>query len=134
MQFLVLLIPKIGQYPAASILKAVAKKSSDRIKDETLILADQAEKAVGQVRDSVRDLLITKCPEKADELARLFSEGTWTHDHPLTFETLQSFGLPARSNIPSEFLDLMNLYPQPVRRQPTVEYLPHPPAIRKFSS
>ncbi len=24
-----------------------------------------------------------------------------------------------------EFLDLMSLYPQPVRRQPTVEYLPH---------
>jgi len=25
-----------------------------------------------------------------------------------------------------EFLGLMNLYPQPVRRQPTVEYLPEP--------
>ena len=118
--------PQLGQYPAASILKAVAKKSPDKIKDETLILADQAEKAVGQVRNSVRDLLITKCPEaKADELARLFSEGTWTHDHPLTFDTLKGFGLPARSDIPSEFLDLMSLYPQPVRRQPTVEYLPH---------
>src|SRR5437867_8258018 len=118
--------PQLGQYPAASILKAVAKKSPDRIKDETLILADQAEKAVAQVRDSVRELLLTKFPEgKAHELARLFSEGTWTHDHPLTFETLQGFGLPARPNIPSEFLDLMNLYPQPVRRQPTVEYLPH---------
>jgi len=118
--------PQLGQYPAASILKAVAKKSPDKIKDETLILADQGEKAVGQVRNSVRDLLITKCPEaKADELARLFSEGTWTHDHPLTFDTLKGFGLPARSDIPSEFLDLMSLYPQPVRRQPTVEYLPH---------
>src|SRR5437867_13167359 len=40
--------PQIGQYPAASILKAIAKKSPDRIKDETLILADQAEKALGQ--------------------------------------------------------------------------------------
>ena len=44
--------PQLGQYPAASILKAVAKKSPDKIKDETLILADQAEKAVGQVRNT----------------------------------------------------------------------------------
>src|SRR5207249_9151245 len=47
--------PQLGQYPAASILKAVAKKSLDRIKDETLILADQAEKAVSQVRSGVRE-------------------------------------------------------------------------------
>ena len=30
----------------------------------------------------------------------------------------------SRVDIPSEFLDLMHLYPQPVRRQPGVEYLP----------
>jgi len=53
MQFLVLLIPKIGQYPAASILKAVAKKSPDRIKDETLILADHAEKAWAGPRQAI---------------------------------------------------------------------------------
>ena len=63
-------------------------------------------------------------PEKAEELARLPSEGAWTHDHPITYETAKSFGLPVRCDIPSEFLDLMNLYPQPVGRQPTVEYLP----------
>ena len=31
-----------------------------------------------------------------------------------------------RNDIPAEFLDLMALYPQPVRRQPSVEYLPLP--------
>jgi hypothetical protein len=60
-----------------------------------------------------------------DDLARLLSEGTWTHDHPITFERAKSFGLPVRSDLPHEFLDPMSLYPQPVRRQPTVEYLPH---------
>jgi hypothetical protein len=63
---------------------------------------------------------------RAAELARLLSEGTWTHDHPVTYETGKSFGLPVWSDIPAEFLDLMNLYPQPVRRNPTVEYLPEP--------
>ncbi len=116
--------PQLGQYPAASILKAVARKPVAEVDDATLIMADQAEKAISQVRDSVRELLADKRPEKAEELARLLSEGTWTHDHPITYERAKSFGLPVRSDIPSEFLDLMNFYPQPVRRQPTVEYLP----------
>jgi hypothetical protein len=34
--------------------------------------------------------------------------------------------LKVRSDIPAEMLELMSLYPQPVRRQPTVEYLPFP--------
>jgi ClpP class serine protease len=117
--------PQLGQYPAASILKAVARKPVAEVDDQTLILADQAEKAVSQVRESVQELLADKCPkDKAAELARLLSEGTWTHDHPITFEAAKSFGLPVRSDLPPEFFDLMTLFPQPVRRQPTVEYLP----------
>ena len=119
--------PQLGQFPAASILKAVEKKPVADVDDKTLILADQAEKAMTLVRESVRDLLADKCPpDKAEELARLLSHGTWTHDHPITYEAAGGFGLPVRSDIPDEFLDLMALYPQPVRRQPTVEYLPQP--------
>ena len=119
--------PQLGEYPAASILKAVARKPVAETDDKTLILADQAEKAMAQVCESVRELLAAKCPpEQAEKLARLLSEGTWTHDYPITYETAQRFGLPVRCDIPSEFLDLMHLYPQPVRRQPTVEYLPEP--------
>jgi hypothetical protein len=80
---------------------------------------------MSQLREGVRKLLADKCPqEKTEELAGLLSGGTWTHDHPITYETARNFGLPVRCDIPAEFLDLMNLYPQPVRRQPTVEYLP----------
>lgn len=117
--------PQLGQYPAASIIKVVERKPIAEVDDQTLILADQSEKAITQVRHSVRELLTGKCPpEKAEPLARLLSEGTWTHDHPITFETAREFGLPVRSDMPAEFLDLMSLYPQPVRHQPTVEYLP----------
>jgi ClpP class serine protease len=38
--------PQLGQYPGASILKAVAKKPVAEVDDQTLILADQAEKAL----------------------------------------------------------------------------------------
>jgi ClpP class serine protease len=117
--------PQLGQYPGASILKAVARKPIERVADETLILADQAEKAVVQLRASVRELLATKVPgEKIDEVTRLLTEGTWTHDYPITFEAAKSLGLPARSDMPREVLDLLSLYPQPVRHQPSVEYLP----------
>jgi ClpP class serine protease len=117
--------PQLGQYPAASVLRAVARKPVAEVADETLVLADQGEKAIAQVRDAVRLLLGARStPEKADELSRLLSEGTWTHDYPITFEAAKGLGLPVRADIPNEFMDLMALYPQPVRRQPTVEYRP----------
>jgi ClpP class serine protease len=117
--------PQLGQHPAASVLKAVAKKPVAEVDDETLILADQAEKAIAQVRESVRELISERhAAEKADELARLLSEGTWTHDYPITFRKAQELGLPVRADMPTEVLELMRLFPQPTRRTPTVEYLP----------
>ena len=41
--------PQIGQYPAASIVKAVKAKPVAEIDDETLILADVSRKALDQV-------------------------------------------------------------------------------------
>jgi ClpP class serine protease len=117
--------PQLGQSPAASILNAVSRKSPQDIDDETLILADQAEKAVAQVRASIKELLRKKCPEdKADSLAQILSEGRWTHDYPITVDAAKELGLPVNSEMPKEILELMNLFPQPVRRQPSVEYLP----------
>lgn len=122
--------PQLGQYPAASVLKVVARKPVSEVDDETLILADIAGKAVEQLRRSVKELLgRSQTAQKAEELAELLSTGTWTHDYPITFEEAQSLGLKVRSDIPAEVLYLMSLYPQPVRRQPSVEYLPVPRRI-----
>jgi ClpP class serine protease len=119
--------PQVGQFPAVSLLKAVARKSVEDVEDGTLILADQAEKAVAQVRDSLRELLEKNhSPEKAEELSRLMVEGAWTHDFPITFETAKALGFPVSSDIPKEVLELMALFPQPVRQTPAVEYLPYP--------
>lgn len=119
--------PQLGQYPAASLLKVIARKPLSEVDDQTLILADIAEKAIAQVRDAVRELLTRSLPsEKAAELAEKFSTGTWTHDYPITFEEARRLGLNVRSDVPREIYQLMALYPQPVRRQPSVEYLPIP--------
>src|SRR3989454_9346541 len=108
--------PQIGQYPAASILNAVARKPAGEVDDQTLILADQAQKAMLQLNAAVVELLGGSVPpEKTTELARLLTQGTWTHDFPITYDAAKAFGLPVRNDIPAEFLDLMALYPQPVR-------------------
>jgi ClpP class serine protease len=119
--------PQLGQYPAASLLKVVREKPIAEIDDQTLVLADVAEKAIGQVRDAVAELLTrSQTPEQARRLADLLSTGTWTHDFPITVQKARELGLPVRSDIPTEVLELMELYPQPVRRVPSVEYLPGP--------
>jgi len=119
--------PQLGQQPAASILSVAKRKPIDKIEDQTLILADQAEKAVQQVRQAVKELLVGHYPEEtAEELADLLSRGTWTHDHPITFEDAQRLGLHVDDAMPEDFLKLMSLYPQPTRQQSSVEYLPIP--------
>ncbi|RLA77590.1 MAG: hypothetical protein DRG33_06800 [Deltaproteobacteria bacterium] len=119
--------PQLGEFPAASLVKVVKEKPISEVDDRTLVLADVGAKAIAQVRESVKELLEGKYPpEKVEELARLLSEGTWTHDYPITFEEAKRLGLRVSADIPQEIYQLMSLYPQPVRRQPTVEYLPIP--------
>lgn len=117
--------PQLGQYPAVSLLKAVEEKSKDKLEDETLILADQAKKSITQVHATVRELLGSKYTDSvSDNLATTLSEGKWTHDFPITFEYAKELGLHVSCEMPPQVLELMTLYPQPVRHYPTVEYLP----------
>jgi len=117
--------PQLGQFPAASILDVVKKKPIEKIDDQTLLMADQAEKAIKQVHDAVREFLLPKlAEEKAEELATLLSTGRWTHDYPITPKEARDLGLPVVTAMPENFLRLMDLFPQPVRRMPSVEYLP----------
>jgi ClpP class serine protease len=119
--------PQLGQYPAASILKAVEQKNINRVDDSTLILADMAGKAMRQVEDFLTKLLSDKMtPEAARALARTLSEGRWTHDYPITCDQLQDMGLPVVRELPAEIYDLMELYPQPAQRRPSVQYIPVP--------
>jgi ClpP class serine protease len=80
-----------------------------------------------QLKRQVMGLLEGKYPpEEAEEIATALSEGRWTHDYPITYEEAKALGLNVSTEIPSEIYQLMSLYRQPVRQQPTVEYLPVP--------
>ena len=119
--------PQLGEYPAASLIQAIKAKDINRVRDKTLILADVAEKALRQVRVDVVELLSGKMPnEKAESLADMLSQGTWTHDHPISMREGRELGLPVHGDMPDEFYELMALFPQPTQRQPTVQYIPSP--------
>lgn len=119
--------PQVGKYPAVSILRAVADKPVARVDDETLILADQARKAIEQMRELVRSLLSgRRAPEAVEHAVQTLSEGRWTHDYPITAEHARELGLPVSEVMPREFMTLLSLYPQPTRQLPSVEYRPVP--------
>ncbi len=119
--------PQLGQAPAASIIRVLKEKSVDRIDDQTLIMADVAEKALRQMKQNLKDLLEGKfSPEKTEELAELLSQGRWTHDYPITYDEAKKLGLPVRTDMPEEIYELMSLFPQPIRQQPSVEFAPTP--------
>ncbi|MBC7318263.1 ATP-dependent Clp protease proteolytic subunit [Candidatus Bipolaricaulota bacterium] len=115
-----------GYIPAASVLKALEQPNPNR-DDQTLILGDIARKAIQQVYETVYALLRDKLPEeKAQEVARMLSEGRWTHDYPITVEELRAMGLPVSEDMPKEVYELMELYPQAPQRRPGVEFIPVP--------
>jgi len=127
--------PQLGQFPAASLLHVLEKKPIAEIDDQTIILAHQAQMAVRQLRDGVCEVLPPSfSEEKRAGLARILTDGRWTHDYAITPDAARELGLPVSTDMPAEFVTLMNLYPQPVRRQPSVEYLPHPRRLKPSRS
>jgi len=119
--------PQLNEYPAASILRAVSQKDKNEIDDRTLILADISEKAIVQLKDAVRKILKQKMDgAKADVLAETLATGTWTHDYPLTYDELREMGLPVSTDMPPDVYEFMELFPQPKKKIPSVQYIPVP--------
>lgn len=119
--------PQLGEYPAASLVKLADSKPISDIDDKSWLLADVGRKAIEQIRTQVGSLLEGKyTSEKAEDLARILTEGRWTHDYPITYEEAVNLGLHVTKGIPPELYQLMSLYPQPIKHQPSVEYLPIP--------
>ncbi|WP_333691819.1 SDH family Clp fold serine proteinase [Chloroflexus sp.] len=119
--------PQLGQHPAASILRVLERKPLNEVDDETLMMADIAEKAIRQVKRTVCELLRDKMPvERAEEVAHTLASGVWTHDYPITVDEARELGLPITTAMPDEIYQIMALYPQTAQRRPSVEYIPAP--------
>ncbi|AEJ62181.1 protein of unknown function DUF114 [Spirochaeta thermophila DSM 6578] len=119
--------PQIGQQPAASILKVLERKPIAEVDDETIILADVAEKAIRQVKRVVKTLLEGRLPgDKVEEIATRLATGEFTHDYPITVDEARELGLTVSTEMPAEVYEIMALYPQTAQRRPSVEYIPSP--------
>jgi ClpP class serine protease len=116
-----------GVYPATSLLKVVQKKKIDEIDDKTLVYAEEAEKALIQMKGLLKTILEGKC---GDEIINLlideFVSGKYTHDHPFMADNAKAIlGECVRTDVPPEAYDLMRLYRMEIgRRRPGVEYVP----------
>lgn len=117
--------PQIDGLPAAAILEAAARKPVAEIEDQTLILESVARRAMSQLRAVVSGLLPDAMAEgDRQKLADLLTSGAWTHDYGITPQEAAHLGLPVSIDLPAAIYDLMRLYPQPLRKTPSVEYLP----------
>lgn len=117
--------PQIGGRPAASILKILDWKDPKEIDDETLILTDIAQKALNQVKICALNIMRGRMDdEKAADVAEVLTQGQWTHDYPITVDMARELGIPISSGMPVEICQLMNLFPQPQNRRPSVQYIP----------
>jgi ClpP class serine protease len=122
--------PQLGNqqaaFPAASIVRALAQPNPNR-DDQTLILGDVAEKALRQVRTTVKKLLLEHYSEAdAERIATKLSSGEWTHDYALDIAGLRELGIAVSEEMPREVYELMDLFPQTSQRRPGVEFIPIP--------
>ena len=87
--------PQLGMEPAASLVKIEQLKEPKDIDDQTLVKIDMSKKALKQMKDTVKEILIKKghSEEKAELIANELSQGKWTHDYSLTYDYLKSLGL-----------------------------------------
>jgi len=116
-----------GVYPATSLLRVVSKKKLDEIDDKTLIYAEEAQKAMDQMRVLLKKILLNKCgEEKMASIIEEFVSGKYTHDHPFMAEEARSLlGECVQTDVPEEVYELMKLYRMEVgRSRPGVEYVP----------
>ena len=113
---------RIGPYPAASLLMLGQEKAVTALEDRSVVLIDQARRAVGQARTVVAELLMARgsSGEQADEVAATLVAGPWTPHYPILIEEAKRFGLPVSDALPPEVYGLMDLYdPAPGPRPST---------------
>jgi len=124
--------PQIMGVSAASILAARNAKPVEHVSDLALVLADVSEKATAQVKRGAVEIMTPRMARaEAEALADKLASGTWTHDYALTPAEATGLGLAITVGLPQEVLDLMKLYPAPVK-QSAVEFLPFEPPGRRM--
>lgn len=127
--------PQIGGLPAASILRVAKQKSADATDDYTLVLADLGQMAIQQLEAAAKELLRGTVSENAaSNIAQLLSSGQWTHDYPIGAAMAKEIGLNVSTSFPADITELMRLFPDTLRRAPSVRWLDAGAAFKSKSA
>jgi Periplasmic serine proteases (ClpP class) len=116
-----------GAYPATSILKVVEKKKIDEIDDKTLILAEEARKAVEQMKALLRRIVCSDCDEETvNRIIEEMVSGKYTHDHPFLADDLRALlGDRVKTDCPPGSLRAHGTLQDGHKQEaPGVEYVP----------
>ena len=121
--------PQIGGLPAASVVRVTQDKPVQATEDYTLILADVGAMAISQLERAARELLTGTVSENAAiAIAEQLSSGRWTHDYPIAHGEARELGLNVSNKMPKEIMELMGLFPDSVRRNPSVRFVEDEPS------
>jgi Serine dehydrogenase proteinase len=112
--------PQLGESPAASLIKVVEEKPMAKIDDRTLDFGrcrtqgHHANQASGK-----RAADPPPARRTGHSACRKNSRPAYgrTHDYPIWASTGKSLGLSISTDMPDDVLQLLTLYPQPVRMQ-----------------
>ncbi|MHA7871176.1 MAG: SDH family Clp fold serine proteinase [Hyphococcus sp.] len=116
--------PQIGGLPAASVVRVAQEKPIQNTDDYTLVLADVGAMAIIQLQNAARELLTGTVSENAAiAVAEQLSSGRWTHDYPIAYGEAKELGLNVSPDMPEDIMKMMALFPDTVRRNPSVRYL-----------
>ena len=127
--------PQIGGLPAASVVRVTKEKPIQATEDYTLVLADVGAMAINQLESAARELLHGTVSENAAiSIAEQLSSGRWTHDYPIAHGEAREIGLNVSNKMPKEMMDLMTLFPDSVRRSPSVRYLEEESKVKSEES
>lgn len=116
--------PQIGGLPAASVVRVAQDKPIQSTDDYTLILADVGAMAINQLESAARELLRGTVSENAAvAVAEQLSSGRWTHDYPIAGAEARELGLNVSNDMPKDIMELMELFPDTVRRTGSVRFV-----------
>ena len=116
--------PQIGGLPAASVVRVASEKPIQNTDDYTLVLADVGAMAINQLERAAKDLLKGTVSENAaSAIAQQLSSGIWTHDYPIDHAQAVELGLNASKDMPKDIMELMEHFPDTVRRTGSVRYV-----------
>jgi len=111
--------------PAPSILQLLALKPQEAIKDEFLILAEEARKIMAEGRATACDLLAgTYTLDGSCAIADEMIGGKWSHGFPIMANTAKALGLNVSTDLPDIFYDLVRCFRHAGGEDPSVLFIP----------